>query len=59
MAGAALRYALSCSDVEQLLTRDDVSLRERMFSRMAYETAARSAEVRGPRSAQPPGQGPP
>ena len=33
------------AEVEQLLTRKDISLRERTFWRMAYETAARSAEL--------------
>ena len=37
--------ALSHSEVDQLLTRKDVSLRERTLWRMLYETAARSAEV--------------
>jgi integrase len=37
--------ALSRADVEQLLTREDISLRERALWRMLYETAARSAEV--------------
>jgi integrase len=37
--------ALSRADVEQLLTREDVGIRERTFWRMLYETAARSAEV--------------
>jgi integrase len=37
--------ALSRAEVEQLLTREDISLRERTFWRMLYETAARSAEV--------------
>jgi integrase len=37
--------ALSRSEVERLLTRDDVSIRERTLWRMLYETAARSAEV--------------
>jgi len=37
--------ALSRADVEQLLTREDISLRERTLWRMLYETAARSAEV--------------
>jgi integrase len=37
--------ALSRAEVEQLLTREDISLRERIFWRMLYETAARSAEV--------------
>ncbi len=35
--------ALSRSDVERLLTREDISLRERTLWRMAYEIAARSA----------------
>jgi integrase len=37
--------ALSRSDIGQLLTREDISLRERTLWRMLYETAARSAEV--------------
>ena len=37
--------ALSRADVEQLLTREDIGLRERTMWRMLYETAARSAEV--------------
>jgi len=37
--------ALSRAGVEQLLTREDISLRERTLWRMLYETAARSAEV--------------
>jgi integrase/recombinase XerC/integrase/recombinase XerD len=37
--------ALSRAEVEQLLTREDTSLRERVLWRMLYETAARSAEV--------------
>jgi integrase/recombinase XerC/integrase/recombinase XerD len=37
--------ALSRAEVEQLLTRKDVNLRERTLWRMAYETAARSAEL--------------
>jgi integrase len=37
--------ALSRVEVEQLLTREDISLRERTLWRMLYETAARSAEV--------------
>ena len=37
--------ALSVADVEQLLARTDMSLRERTLWRMLYETAARSAEV--------------
>ncbi len=37
--------ALARADVEQLLTREDIALRERVLWRMLYETAARSAEV--------------
>jgi len=37
--------ALSRAAVEQLLTREDIGIRERTFWRMLYETAARSAEV--------------
>jgi integrase len=37
--------ALSRSAVEQLLTREDVPLREKTLWRMLYETAARAAEV--------------
>ena len=37
--------ALSRAEVEQLLTREDIGLRERTLWRMLYETAARSAEV--------------
>lgn len=37
--------ALSRAEVEALLTREDVSLREKTLWRMLYETAARSAEV--------------
>ena len=37
--------ALSQAEVEQLLAREDISLRERTLWRMLYETAARSAEV--------------
>jgi len=37
--------ALSRADVERLLTRDDIAIRERTLWRMLYETAARSAEV--------------
>jgi integrase/recombinase XerC/integrase/recombinase XerD len=37
--------ALSRADVERLLTRDDISIRERTLWRLLYETAARSAEV--------------
>ena len=36
---------LSRGDVEQLLTREDIGLRDRTLWRMLYETAARSAEV--------------
>jgi len=37
--------ALSRAEVEQLLTREDISLGERTLWRMVYETAPRSAEV--------------
>ena len=37
--------ALSDAEVEQLLSREGISLRERTFWRMAYEIAARSAEL--------------
>jgi integrase/recombinase XerC/integrase/recombinase XerD len=37
--------ALSRADVEQLLTREDIAIRERVLWRLLYETAARSAEV--------------
>lgn len=37
--------ALSRADVEALLSRDDVALREKVLWRLLYETAARSAEV--------------
>ena len=37
--------ALSRGEVDQLLTRKDIDLRERTLWRMLYETAARSAEV--------------
>jgi integrase/recombinase XerC/integrase/recombinase XerD len=37
--------ALSRADIEALLTREDIALRERVLWRMLYETAARSAEV--------------
>src|SRR6266704_7028876 len=37
--------ALSRAEVEQLLTREDIGLRERALWRMLYETAARSAEL--------------
>ena len=37
--------ALSRADVERLLTREDIGIRERTLWRLLYETAARSAEV--------------
>jgi integrase len=37
--------ALSHAEVEQLLTREDIGIRERVLWRMLYETAARSAEL--------------
>jgi len=37
--------ALSRADVERLLTREDIAIRERVLWRLLYETAARSAEV--------------
>jgi integrase len=37
--------ALSRAEIEALLTREDIGLRERTLWRMLYETAARSAEV--------------
>ena len=37
--------ALSHAEVEQLLTREDISLRERTLWHLLYETATRSAEV--------------
>ncbi len=37
--------ALDRADVERLLSREDISLRERTMWRMLYESAARSAEV--------------
>lgn len=37
--------ALSRADVEQLLTREDVALRERVLWRLLYESAARAGEV--------------
>jgi len=37
--------ALSRAEVDALLTRDDIALRERLLWRMLYETAARSAEL--------------
>ena len=56
--------ALSAADVEQLLGRKDISLRERTLWRMLYETAARSAEVLALNvedldQPQPPGEGTP
>jgi integrase len=44
-AGLWTARALSRSDVEQLLGRDDVAVREKTLWRMLYETAARAAEV--------------
>jgi integrase len=37
--------ARSKAEVEELLTREDISIRERVLWRLLYETAARSAEV--------------
>jgi len=37
--------ALPVGEVERLLTREDIGLRERVLWRMLYETAARSSEV--------------
>jgi integrase len=37
--------ALSRAEVERLLTREDIGLRERTLWRMLYETAARASEV--------------
>jgi integrase/recombinase XerC/integrase/recombinase XerD len=37
--------ALSRGDVEELLGREDIAIRERVLWRLLYETAARSAEV--------------
>jgi integrase/recombinase XerC/integrase/recombinase XerD len=37
--------ALSRAEVDRLLTREDIGLRERTLWRMLYETAARSAEI--------------
>lgn len=37
--------AMSKAEVEELLTREDISIRERVLWRLLYETAARSAEV--------------
>jgi len=37
--------ALSRAEVERLLNREDISIRERVLWRMLYETAARSAEL--------------
>jgi integrase len=45
---AALRRrqrAADRADLERLLTREDIAIRERTSWRMLYETAARSAEV--------------
>lgn len=42
---AARDRALSRAQIEELLTREDVPIRERTLWRMLYETAARSAEV--------------
>lgn len=39
--------AMDKAEVEQLLTKDGIALRERLLWRMLYETAARSAEVLG------------
>jgi integrase len=43
--GADRSRALSRADVKRLLTREDISIRERTLWRLLYETAARSAEV--------------
>ena len=37
--------ALSRADIERLLTREDIAIRDRTLWRMLYESAARSAEV--------------
>jgi integrase len=37
--------ALTRADVERLLSREDIGIRERVLWRLLYETAARSAEV--------------
>jgi integrase len=37
--------SLSRADLERLLTREDIAIRERVLWRMLYESAARSAEV--------------
>jgi integrase len=37
--------ALSKADIEALLTRDDIAVRERTLWRLLYETAARASEV--------------
>jgi integrase len=37
--------ALSRADVDRLLTREDIAIRERVLWRLLYESAARSAEV--------------
>jgi integrase len=39
--------ALSEAEIERLLSREDIALRQRVLWRMAYETAARSAELLG------------
>ena len=39
--------ALSRADVERLLTREDIGIRERTLWRLLYESAARSAEALG------------
>lgn len=43
--GADRSRALSRADVERLLSREDVALRDKVLWSMLYETAARSAEV--------------
>jgi len=45
VADAAPPPGRSRADVEALLTREDIDLRERTLWRMLYEAAARSAEV--------------
>jgi integrase len=39
--------ALSLEQVEELLSRESIPLRDRLFWRMAYETAARASEILG------------
>jgi site-specific recombinase XerD len=55
--------ALARAEIEALLIRPNLGLRERTLWRLLYESAARAAEVlaqrRGPGSAQPKGQGAP